>query len=304
MTPPEINLRGPTALEAYNKALTEGKTRVKRIPIMLIGQERSGKTSVKKSLQGLRFNPDEDSTAGIDIDPSDFKVTTEIWKTGMKDQAANKKERASSFEHHVARVVVENLEERQFTSELKNVDKLKDLEGSLTVSRAVQILGESNEIIEGRRELSAAIIHDQVGSSVYSFSNTQIETEEYYADSLNSPGPTHVGGDNRVFQTTENYVVQRKANTVSSEKIPEEIETLIKKLREEVDKMESEDDIYSVLWDFAGESVYYETHQLFLTSKAIYLLVYDLSRDPEESAQPVKKQGVFEKIEETSLHEN
>ena len=301
MTPPEINLRGPRALEAYHKALTEGKTSAKRIPVMLIGQKRSGKTSLKKSLQGLQFNPDEDSTSGIDIDPSDFKVTTEIWKTGKKDQAANKKKRASSFEHRVARVVVENLKEKQLTSELKNFDKLKDLQGSLTISTEVQIVSESNEILQDRQGLSTADIHDQVSSSVYSFSIAQIKTEEDYADSLNSSGTTSVGGGNQVFQTTENYLAQTKArdNTVSSEKIPEEIETLIKKLRDEVHEMESEDDIYSVLWDFAGESVYYETHQLFLTSKAIYLLVYDLSRDPEESAQPVKKQGVFEKIEET-----
>ncbi|XP_067027267.1 uncharacterized protein [Acropora muricata] len=302
VTPPEINLRGARAWEAYNKALAEGKTCVKRIPIMLIGQERSGKTSLKKSLQGLRFNPDEDGTTGIDIDPSYFKVTNEIWKTGKKDQATNKKDRASSFEHHVARVVVENLKEKQLTSDSKNVDKLKDLETSLTVSTEVQIGSGSNEILQDRQGLSTAIIHGQVGSSVYYYSTTQSETEEEYADSINSSGATLLGGGNRVSQTTENYLAQTKArhNTVSSEKIPEEIETLIKKLRDEVDKMESEDDIYSVLWDFAGESVYYETHQLFLTPKAIYLLVYDLSRDPEENAQPVKKQGVFEKIEETS----
>ena len=82
--------------------------------------------------------------------------------------------------------------------------------------------------------------------------------------------------------------------------IPKEIETLIKKVRDKVDKVDNEDDIYSVLWDFGGESVYYETHQLFLTSRAIYLLVYDLSRDSVESAQPLKKQGVFEQIEEKS----
>ncbi|XP_067026632.1 uncharacterized protein [Acropora muricata] len=269
---------------------------------MLIGQERSGKTSLKKSLQGLIFNPDEDSTTGIDIDPSDFKITTEIWKTGKKYQAANTKERASFFEHHVARAVVENLKEKQLTSELKNVDKLKNLKSSVTVSTKVQIVSESNEILQDSQGLSTAIIHDQVGSSVYSFSTTQIETEGGYADSSKSSAATKVGGGNRAFQTTENYLAQTKArdNTVSSEKIPGEIETLIKKLRDEVEKMESEDDIYSVLWDFAGESVYYETHQLFLTSKAIYLLVYDLSRDPEESAQPVKKQGVFQKIEEKS----
>ena len=301
MTPPEINLRGPKALEAYNRALTEGKTRVRRIPIMLIGQDRSGKTSLKRSLQGLRFNPDESSTVGIDVDPSYFKVTTEIWKTGKKDQAANKEEMAASFEHHVARVVVENLREQELTSEVKTMNKSKDLESSPTISTEAQIASESNEIPEDLQGLSTAIVHDQVGSSADSFSTTQIEREEY-ADSSKSSGAAHAGGGSRVLKTTENYPAHTKArdNTVSSGMIPTEIETLIKKLLDKVDKVESEDDIYSVLWDFAGESVYYETHQLFLTSRAVYLLVYDLSRDPSESAQPVKKEGVFEQIEEKS----
>ena len=299
MTPPEINLRGPRALEAYNKALTEGKTRVNRIPIMLVGQERSGKTSLKKSLQGLQFNPKEDSTVGIDVDPSYFKVTTEIWKAGKKDEAANKEEKAASFEHRVARVVVENLKEQELSSEVKSMSQSQVLESFPTIFTEAQIVSESNEMPEDYQGLPTAIIHDQVGSFADSFSvTTQIETEEDYADSSQSSGAAHVDGGSRAFQPTENYLAQTKAtdNTLSSGMIPEEIETLIKKLRDEVDKRESEDDIYSVLWDFAGESVYYETHQLFLTSKAIYLLVYDLSRDPEETSQPVKKQGVFEKI--------
>ena len=114
-------------------ALTEGKTPTKRTPIMLIGQERSGKNSLKKSPQGLRFNPDEGSTVGIDVDPSYFKVTTAIWKVGEKDQAANKKEMAASFEHHVARVVVRNLKKQELTPELKTLDKLKNLESSPTI---------------------------------------------------------------------------------------------------------------------------------------------------------------------------
>ena len=295
VTPPEINLRGPRALKAYNKALTEGRTRVRRIPIMLIGQDRSGKTSLKKSLQGLRFNPDEDSTVGIDVDPSYFKVTTEIWRTGKKRQALNKEEMAASFEHHVARVVVENLREQELTFEGKTMDKSKDLEFSRT------ILSESNEIPEDHQGLSTAIIHDQVGSSADSFLTTQSETEDY-AGSSKSSGATHVGGGGRVSQITENYPAPTKArdNTISSGMIPKKIETLIKKLRDKVDKVCSEDDIYSVLWDFAGQSVYYETHQLFLTSRAIYLLVYDLSRDPEGSAGPVEKQGLYKKFEERS----
>lgn len=65
--PMEINLRGPLAIEAYNRALNEGKARVKRLPVMVIGQDRSGKTSLKNSLMGKPFNPEEDSTVGIEL---------------------------------------------------------------------------------------------------------------------------------------------------------------------------------------------------------------------------------------------
>lgn len=64
-------------MEAYKKALADGKTITRRVPIMLIGQDRAGKTSLKKSLRGICFDPHEDSTIGIDVDPSHFKVSTE-----------------------------------------------------------------------------------------------------------------------------------------------------------------------------------------------------------------------------------
>jgi len=54
--------------------------------------------------------------------------------------------------------------------------------------------------------------------------------------------------------------------------------------------------IYSALWDFSGQSVYYVTHPLFLTALAIYCLVYDLSLNPDDVAQPLVKQGVYERF--------
>ena len=94
--PVEIKLRGRLALEAYKKALDDGKASIKRVPIMLIGQDRSGKTSLKNSLMGKPFNPAEDSTIGIDADPSHIKVSTEIWKAGDNTSAI----KAISFEQH------------------------------------------------------------------------------------------------------------------------------------------------------------------------------------------------------------
>ena len=107
--PPEIRARGPQALEAYNNALAEGQACVKRVPLMIVGQDRSGKTSVKKSLKGICFNPHEDSTLGIEVDRYDFKVTTEIWKTGEKDEEANTGTTVTSFEYNAARWVADKL---------------------------------------------------------------------------------------------------------------------------------------------------------------------------------------------------
>ena len=44
---------------------------------MLIGQDRAGKTSLKKSLIGLPFNPKEKSTDGIEVDPSKFQLNVD-----------------------------------------------------------------------------------------------------------------------------------------------------------------------------------------------------------------------------------
>ena len=106
--PPEIVVRGRLALEAYNKALAEGKTFDRRVPVMLIGRDRSGKTSLKRSLMGELFNPNEKSTVGIDVDPSHFELSTEIWTMPEKDQEPNLGS-SISYEHHVARATVQQM---------------------------------------------------------------------------------------------------------------------------------------------------------------------------------------------------
>ena len=53
---------------AHSQALQEGEAKNNRIPIMLIGQDRGGKTSLMRCLLGLPFNKDQPSTTGIDVD--------------------------------------------------------------------------------------------------------------------------------------------------------------------------------------------------------------------------------------------
>ena len=54
--------------------MKDGYITVYRSRILLIGQDRAGKTSLKKSLLGLPFDSEEQSTEGIEVDPSKCEI--------------------------------------------------------------------------------------------------------------------------------------------------------------------------------------------------------------------------------------
>ena len=74
---------------------------------MLIGQDRAGKTSLKKSLIGLPFNSKEKSTDGIEVDPSKFRLNfNEVRNWQPIDE---KKQGLLGCSKDVAQVVVEKM---------------------------------------------------------------------------------------------------------------------------------------------------------------------------------------------------
>ena len=48
------------------------------------------------------------------------------------------------------------------------------------------------------------------------------------------------------------------------------------------------------VWDFAGQHLYYASHPLFLSSRAIYVLVYNLSKPLHAPAKPCVRQGTHD----------
>ena len=276
--PPEILARGPLALEAYNKALSEGRTFDKRVPVMLIGQDRSGKTSLKNSLRGKPFNSDEDSTVGIDVDPSHFKVSTEIWKTGEKDHGTTS-ETSNSYEHHAARLTVQHLRQKENMAKERDPEFIQDFSSDV-------VPNESSE------DYSKRDIPDSISAS-----STLVETNAANVDDVKL---SEVSKDSRTGNTSRVQVLSD--SELSTDRItgmPDDVASMIEMLLREVDKVEDKEILYSVLWDFGGQSVYYATHPLFLTPRAIYLLVNDLSRNPHERAKSVMKQGLFTKYEDS-----
>ena len=295
--PQEIRARGRLALRAYRKALSEGRTCIKRVPIMLIGQDRSGKTSLAKSLKGERFNPEEDSTVGIDVDPSHFKVSTEIWKPGEKDEQRNV-ERAWSYEHHAARLIVQNL------SEEKSAPKEESLESD-EIEHLVP--GESVEINVSEAIVSTSCARDE--NMVESCSQSDEDSLRIPAASEASNTFSHdsvsnsesedslVGSDS--ISMSQDHTISDQSPAGDIQTVPDDVASLVEVFLREDKDLEREEDIYSVLWDFGGQTVYYTTHPLFLTSRAIYLLVNDLSRPLHDKAKSVMKQGMFTKFQDS-----
>jgi hypothetical protein len=62
MAPNEIISRGPEAIRAFQQALKYGKMKPFRSKLMVVGQARTGKTSLLRALNNLPFNDNEAST--------------------------------------------------------------------------------------------------------------------------------------------------------------------------------------------------------------------------------------------------
>lgn len=117
IVPPEIQARGVEAELAFQRALKQGKVRVYRGRVMLIGQNRAGKTSLKKSLLGMTFDPGEPSTEGIEVDPSRFEVDVD---RVMNWQLVKNEQFTSEFADDIARLVVGELKWKEQGEEEKS----------------------------------------------------------------------------------------------------------------------------------------------------------------------------------------
>ena len=235
-------------MEAYKEALAEGSSGVLRVPIMIIGQYRSGKTSLRKSLRGQKFDPKEVSTDGIEKDPSHFSLSKEIWNIGQKDQEPETDFALDCISREVA-------------SRLRNKEQQ-----------------ESNQT-----------------SYQSKYPESDVQTKD---GGLNRSTATVVGTDS-IQQIHKQLPTsgETKNENIVEQKLPNDLEAGIEKHLKKPDGKDSEE-VYSVIWDFAGQAVFYATHPVFLTSQAIYLLAYNLHLNPDEKASPTVHQMLYKPKED------
>ena len=53
-------------------------------------------------------------------------------------------------------------------------------------------------------------------------------------------------------------------------------------------------EVILTLWDFAGQRLYYASHSVFLSGRAVYILVYNLNKNLRAMAKPCVRQGIID----------
>ena len=99
-----MQARGEKAVAAFHRALeTGGSTYDKRVKILLVGQDRVGKTSLGKALRGEPFDEAECSTDGVQMIPAVKNAGTGAWRNPASV------EHVTVYDHKVAAKTAENL---------------------------------------------------------------------------------------------------------------------------------------------------------------------------------------------------
>lgn len=278
---------------------------------MIIGQDRTGKASLKKSLKGETFNPNEKSTVGIETDPSYFKVSTDVWRTGVKSKGT-KLEQTFSFEHQAAQMIFDSLRNRSTDyCEAKELTEKRNTSGSESQIDLMNVAERCKEPSGSRTESSLqeskVFGKAKANSSVSELSEepntSRIKPAFEDPKVLEKPKASSATIDGSQKSSTSRIEpsLQNSKDHLVVPNLPEDVASLVQKLLENNREAEDQNDIYSILWDFGGQSVYYATHPIFLTEKAIYILVSDLSGDPHQKGSVPMKKGMSRNIKRHKL---
>ncbi|KAL3854526.1 hypothetical protein ACJMK2_013791 [Sinanodonta woodiana] len=240
----------PIYIEMYRKALRNGKEKVFNIRIMVVGPFDVGKTTLTKRLLGKDVNIcDRQSTDGIDVQTECCKVSLATGEWMTQEQNADEDLRLQRL------VKLFNEQVQQKSSDKEHLPK----EMEKYVNTANQDNGHAEEII-------------------------YIRVKQYIDEVL----PT-------LSQPVESLIVNLSPDAISDVAKENEkkdpLMEILQMVNANSDKLEKSIEEYAKLgiWDFAGQYVFYTTHQTFLSYRAVYLLVLDLSQQITE----LVKDGCF-----------
>ncbi|KAK3575710.1 hypothetical protein CHS0354_020176 [Potamilus streckersoni] len=229
------------SLQMFKEPLNEGKEKVYNIRVMIVGQYGVGKTTLTQRLLGKNVNISErHSTDGIDVHVECSKVSLPAGK---------------------------------WTSQEKNAEKYSRLQRLVKFLNECATKQESKSKQVGQCELDGQVTseeHDKLHPHHDLPVNADPDTNKEVKPPTSQP----------VDSPIARVVPEASSERVAKENKKDTVMEILQLVNENSGNIEESMVEYAALalWDFAGQFVFYTTHQTFLTSRAIYLLVIDLSQ--------------------------
>ncbi|KAL3889626.1 hypothetical protein ACJMK2_001962, partial [Sinanodonta woodiana] len=260
--PVEILKMDDRSIQLFEEALKDGKEAVHNIRIMVVGHMGVGKTTLVKRLLGEEVNISErHSTEGIDvyINCCDVSLSTHEWTRRTKDSEQDYKLQ------RLVKVLNENYQTggREVDSELDIISNQRETTDDNYLSHVANDVN-TTEVLYHRSQ------KQNMGHNLSYSSSLQNESPSTVVQRRLTPSETNTmpGSELGENVATENYNI-------------DPLRAMLKLLQQNPNK--AIEDIskhaHLTVLDFAGQYAFYTTHQMFLTRRAIYLLVSDASKE-------------------------
>ncbi|CAC5380231.1 unnamed protein product [Mytilus coruscus] len=269
--PEAINQLSEVDRIRYIKLLQGSKTENRYfVRIMIVGKESAGKTCLLRRLlkEGIS---DVSSTDGVDIVVRRCKINIENGKwtigKGIKDDKFGRIKRAIITEEKTTMDVTEGTNRKIDPTESMQSGKR---EGNAEDNRSINDSHDTSEDIAPNDCAEATDVkHTQVDEKTDSSIST-IDKMSTYKNDIKTETKINLDESNDMNQSSSLVMPEDLMSNVFSKST-----------------VNTPSNLYALceLWDFAGQKEFYATHQAFLTSSAVYLVVADMKDD-------ISKQGM------------
>ncbi|KAH3826832.1 uncharacterized protein LOC127881359 isoform X2 [Dreissena polymorpha] len=297
--PDEIRTLDMKSIEMYFKALKEGKEHVRDIRLMVIGHHGAGKTTLTERLMGKPFK-NVGSTKGIEVHlrQCEYNLQSGEW---LRARPGSTVMDDNTHSLRLMRALESPSEERtSFIEEMRHDSKANLSLTSSSTSRDESTNSLSPQQYEMAQEFpdtgcnqsqqeamkfALNANEDNLVSDSVNIKDLKLTINNNDAKSIDNVCSTLSLKD---YETPGNDW-QKSEYSITNDDIPRykfsistirAIETAFGRKRPQSGK-DSRTGFIS-MWDFAGQFFFYATHQVFLTMRAVYLLVFDLSKSLDE----------------------
>ena len=285
---------------SVTKTLSRGEKKNNRISLLFIGQDRVGKTSLKKTLLGETIDENEPSTIGIEFDVVEVKERDKSlpWKPAEDSQfIASETYAESVVGKQVAKEIAETKKHRERATGRRN--KVRSGIG-FDVDRRGHAHGPEDK---GARTNESPSEPENIGEEksgdVFQGVNQVVGNEAASRPEDENRSRNLIGNRSDYGSRGKKNNRTRRSNPADSYKT----DGFRRKVEKEMENVEdyrddTMDTIRFLFGDVAGQSVYYDVHSIMLRPTALFILVVDLSKSLYEEAHPkfVQRGTKFEQI--------